>query len=62
MNNNSLAKYIPLVGQGEINELISLAESLGPMTIQHINSTKAGGGVAEILNCILPLLQQRKIQ
>lgn len=56
-NNNSLAKYIPLVGQGEINEIISLAEYIGPTTIQHINSTKAGGGVAEILNCILPLFK-----
>ncbi len=62
MNKDPLAKYIPLVGQGEINELISLAESLGPLTIQHINSTKAGGGVAEILNCILPLFKSLGIE
>lgn len=54
---NSIEKYIPLVGRGEINEITSLAEQLGPTKIQHINSTKLGGGVAEILNCILPLFK-----
>ena len=51
---NSLDKYVPYVGEGEVNEIISLAKQLGPIKIQHINSTRTGGGVAEILNCIIP--------
>lgn len=57
MKNNALKKYVPLLGRGEINELVSLAEHLGPLKIQHINSTRTGGGVAEILNCILPIFK-----
>ena len=51
---NSLEKYIHIVGRGEINEIISLAKQLGPIKLHHVNSTKVGGGVAEILNCIIP--------
>jgi trehalose synthase len=50
-----LKEYEPLVGRGEISEIISLANILGPLKIQHINSTRLGGGVAEILNCTLPI-------
>jgi trehalose synthase len=52
-----LKKYMPLVGRGEIDEIISLAKTLGPLKIQHINSTRLGGGVAEILNCTIPIYQ-----
>jgi trehalose synthase len=55
--NSSLKKYLPLIGQGELNEIISLAEKAAPLKVQHVNSTKVGGGVAEILNCILPLFK-----
>ena len=58
---NSLEKYVPLVGRGEIDEIISLADQLGPTKIQHVNSTKVGGGVAEILNCILPSFRSLNI-
>ena len=55
--NHSFKKYIPLLGKGELNEILSLAKKVIPIKIQHINSTKVGGGVAEILNCILPLFE-----
>ena len=54
---NVLKQYQPLVGSGDINEIISLAKNLGPLKIQHINSTRVGGGVAEILNCTVPIYQ-----
>ncbi len=55
--NNALKKYQPLVGKGDIDEIISLAEILGDLKIHHINSTREGGGVAEILNCTIPIYQ-----
>lgn len=53
-----IEEYIPIVGQAVINELRLLAEKLNGKKIQHINSTAVGGGVAEILNRMVPLLQE----
>ncbi|UCH87915.1 MAG: glycosyltransferase [Thermoplasmata archaeon] len=55
--NNEIKKYESLMGKGEINEIISLAKELGPVKIQNINSTKQGGGVAELLISTIPLFQ-----
>jgi len=51
-----LNDYIPIVGQSTIDDLKLLAERLKGKVIQHINSTSVGGGVAEILNRMVPLL------
>jgi len=48
--------YAPIVGSSTIEELYLLAERLRGKTVQNINSTAVGGGVAEILSRILPLL------
>lgn len=48
--------YVPIVGQSTIDDLKLLAERLKGKVIQHINSTSVGGGVAEILNRMVPLL------
>jgi len=53
-----LDDYIPLVGQSTIDDLQLLAERLKNKRIQHINSTAVGGGVAEILNRMVPLLKE----
>jgi len=45
------------VGSSTIEELYLLAERLRGKTVQNINSTAVGGGVAEILSRMLPLLQ-----
>ncbi|MGQ9571029.1 MAG: glycosyltransferase [Thermodesulfovibrionales bacterium] len=50
--------YIPIVGRSTIEELLSLAERLSGKVIQNINSTFTGGGVAEILMRMVPLLNQ----
>jgi len=50
--------YTPIVGQGTIDELFLLAQRLQGKIIQNINSTAVGGGVAEILTRIIPLLRQ----
>jgi trehalose synthase len=50
-----LDDYLALLGQGEIDELRVLAKPLRGRSIEMINSTAVGGGVAEILNRLLPL-------
>ena len=53
-----LEEYIPIVGQSIIDDLRLLAERLKRKVIQHINSTAVGGGVAEILTRMVPLLKE----
>ncbi|MCK9572032.1 MAG: glycosyltransferase [Candidatus Omnitrophica bacterium] len=53
-----LEEYVPIVGQSVIDDLKLIAARLKGKTIQHINSTSVGGGVAEILNRMVPLLQE----
>jgi len=53
-----LQDYEPIVGKGCIQELKMLAEALSGKVIQTINSTFIGGGVAEILEHMVPLLNQ----
>ncbi|MDP3041653.1 MAG: glycosyltransferase [Candidatus Omnitrophota bacterium] len=53
-----IEEYIPLVGQAVIDDLRLLSERLKGKVIQHINSTPVGGGVAEILNRMVPLLRE----
>ena len=48
--------YIPIVGKRRVDELKLISEKLSGKTIQNINSTAVGGGVAEILSKIVPLL------
>lgn len=50
--------YVPIVGRSAIEELGTLAERLSGKVLQNINSTFTGGGVAEILTRMVPLLKQ----
>lgn len=52
-----IEEYIPIVGQPIIDDLKLIADKLKGKSIQHINSTSVGGGVAEILNKMVPLMQ-----
>src|SRR5258708_6290452 len=51
----SLDAYRPVVGDRTIDELYRLAAKLRGKRVQHVNATRAGGGVAEILNRLVPL-------
>ena len=53
-----LEEYRSIVGGEIIDELYLLAQKLKGISIQNINSTSFGGGVAEILGRIVPLLQE----
>lgn len=54
----TLAEYRDVVGTGAIDELCLLGERLRGRTVQNINSTAVGGGVAEILARLVPLLRE----
>ncbi len=53
-----LDDYAPVLGEGEVAELRALASGLQGRTVQMVNSTAVGGGVAEILNRIIPVLEE----
>lgn len=53
-----LEQYSKIVGKGVIDQLRQLSAPLKGMKILHINSTKEGGGVAEILNRLIPLKRE----
>lgn len=55
---NLLEQYAHVVGNEVIDHLRQLAYPLRGMKILHINSTKEGGGVAEILNRLIPLKRE----
>ncbi len=52
----TLDDYIPIVGEGVVGELRLLGERLQGKRIVNVNSTRVGGGVAEILARLVPLL------
>lgn len=55
---NKLDDYAGVLGSAEIAELRALASRLEGRTIQMVNSTSVGGGVAEMLNRIIPLISE----
>jgi len=55
---NKLDDYASLLGAGEIAELRALAARLEGRSIQMVNSTSVGGGVAEMLIRIVPLVEE----
>lgn len=56
-----LEDYADLLGAGEIEELRALARPLRGRSIQMVNSTAVGGGVAEILMRLVPLAEELEI-
>jgi trehalose synthase len=55
---NLLDQYEQVVGHQEIQRLRRLGERLAGKRIVHVNSTKTGGGVAEILGWMVPLMRE----
>lgn len=50
-------QYAKIIGQESVEKIKSLAERLAGSKIIHINSTRYGGGVAEILQNLVPLAE-----
>jgi len=53
-----LQDYQEVAGPGVIEELRVLGDRVAGRSMQHINSTSVGGGVAEILTRLVPLLRE----
>lgn len=53
----SLDRYVPLLG-AEVDELRALAAPLEGREVLMVNSTRVGGGVAELLNRVVPMLEE----
>src|SRR5207302_681089 len=56
-----LDDYAPILGQAQIDTLRFLAKELKGKTIKMVNSTAVGGGVAEMLNRLVPLLTELEV-
>src|SRR2546429_8831933 len=52
-----LADYRSIIGQTAYEELQSLSKLLKGKRIAHVNATSYGGGVAELLHSIVPLMK-----
>ena len=52
----ALQDYQPFIGQECIDEIRKLAKPLAGAKVLHLNATAAGGGVAEILKVLTPLM------
>ncbi len=55
---HTLADYEKIVGPATIRQLKQLGERLRGTRLVHVNSTREGGGVAEILSWMMPLMQE----
>src|SRR5207237_2498428 len=56
-----LSDYQPIIGKADLDELRFLARLLRGKTVKMVNSTAVGGGVAEILNRLIPLLNELEV-
>jgi trehalose synthase len=56
-----LDDYEPIVGRPELDELRFLAGNLRGKTVKMVNSTAVGGGVAEMLHRLVPLLTELEV-
>lgn len=61
-SNITLDSYRDIAPQGTVDLLCSLAKRLEGKTLLHVNSTKYGGGVAEMLISLVPLFQELGIK
>ncbi|BBD72377.1 glycosyl transferase family 1 [Sulfodiicoccus acidiphilus] len=53
-----IEKYAEFVGEESLDSLFRIAQKLHGISVLHVNSTKEGGGVAEILNKMVPLMRE----
>lgn len=57
-----LQKYRKIVGSSVIDNIKDQAQDIRGIKLLHINSTKTGGGVAEILKTLIPLFNELGIK
>lgn len=62
ISNKHLDNYEKILGRGSLKNVRELGKELKGKKVLHVNSTKYGGGVAEILNTLVPLLNELEIE
>ena len=58
----TLADYEPIIGKSQLDELRFVARALKGKRVKMVNSTALGGGVAEMLNRLVPLLDELEVK
>jgi len=53
-----LDRYAPLVGEDVLAQIYAAAGSLAGLRVLHVNTTAEGGGVAELLHSLIPLMDE----
>ena len=53
-----LEQYRPLAPPGILESIYAMGEQVAGTPFLHVNSTRIGGGVAEILNRLIPLFEE----
>lgn len=62
LKKKKLDDYTKIIGQEKIDLIKELAKPLQGLKVIHVNATSYGGGVAELLNSLAPLLNSVGIQ
>jgi trehalose synthase len=57
-----LSAYETIIKNGLLEEIQTLAKSLKGKRVLHLNATSSGGGVAELLKSLLPLMQNTGLE
>ena len=57
-----LVDYEPIIGKSQLDELRFVAAPLRGKRVKMVNSTAVGGGVAEMLNRLVPLLDELEVK
>ncbi len=60
--NKSLADYRSIIGRHLYDEVVELSERLDGVRVLHVSSTSFGGGVAEILYTLVPLMRDAGLE
>jgi len=58
----ALAEYQPVIGRDRLEEIRCLADQLQGARVLHVNATAYGGGVAELLATLVPLMNDVGLQ
>ncbi|MBI4494064.1 MAG: glycosyltransferase [Chloroflexi bacterium] len=58
----TIEPYRPIVGDAPLAEIRALAEPLRGKRVLHVNATAFGGGVAELLGAVVPLMRDAGLQ
>lgn len=53
----SIEDYRSIIGEEEVEGIKAAAEEVSGLSLVHVNSTRFGGGVAEILHSMVPLMK-----